>query len=99
MTVTPARTSAQNTHTPTTRSAEKLTLEDAAHLIRVSATSLDWLNAVLHAIEVLNGRGGGAIHIKYLAELGQYVISNIGSVLDNEREKLATCGNAGEVRK
>jgi len=93
MTVTPARTSAQNTHTPTTRSAERLTPEDA---INLGAIGLDWLGAVLHAIEVLNERGGSSSQVKSLAELGQYITSDFVDLLDNEREKLATYGNAGE---
>jgi len=94
---TTSRTSAQPTPTQTVPSADKRTLEDAAHFVSVGATGLDWLDSVLHAIEVLNERGGGSIHIKYLAELGQYVTSDVGSLLDSEREKFLAAAKAGEV--
>jgi len=93
MTVTPARTSAQNTHTPTTRSAERRALEDAVNL---GAIGLDWLGAVLHAIEVLSKQKKAWPHIKTLAELGQYITVDFADLLDSEREKLATYSNAGE---
>jgi len=97
MTATTPRTSAQPIPTTTAPSFEKRTLEDAAHFIGVGATGLDWLDSVLHAIEVLNERGGGSIHIKYLAELGQYITSDFGGSLDSEREKFIAAANAGEV--
>jgi len=97
ITATPPRTSAQSTPINTARSAEQRTLEDAVHVIGVGATGLDWLDSVLHAIEVLNEQGGGSIHIKYLAELGQYITSDFGGSLDSEREKFTTCANAKEV--
>jgi len=65
--------------------------------LNIGYTSLEWLDSVLHAIEVLNERGGGSIHIKYLAELGQYVTSDVGSLLDCEREKFLADAKAGEV--
>jgi len=90
------RTSARSTPITTARSAEQRALEDA---IGVGATGFDWLDAVLHAIEVLSERGGGSIHIKYLAEVGQYVTSDIGGVLEGELEKLNANANAKEVLK
>jgi len=93
-----ARASAQPIPTQTTPSADKRTLEDAAHFIGVGQTSLDWLDSVLHAIEVLNERGGvSTVHIKGLADLGQYIISDVGSLLDSEREKFVAAAKAGEV--
>jgi len=92
-----ARAFAQSIPTTTAPSAEKRTLEDAAHFIGVGQSSLNWLDSVLHAIEVLNERGGGSIHIKYLAELGQYITSDVGSLLDNERERFVAAAKAGEV--
>jgi len=95
MSQTTSRTSAQPIPTTTAPSADKRTLQDAAHFIGVAQTSLDWMDSVLHAIEVLNERGGGTIHIKYLADLRQYIISDVGSLLDSEREKFVAAAKAG----
>jgi len=88
------RMSAQSTPTQNAHSAEQRALEDA---IGLGATAIDWLDAVLHAIEVLNERGGGSLRIKYLAEIGQYVTSDVGGLLESEREKLTANANAKEV--
>jgi len=94
MTSTTPRRSAPSTPIHTTRSAERLALEDA---INLGTTGLDWLDALLHAIEMLHERGEISPHIKHLAEMGRYMAEDFGSLLNSEREKLTACAKAGEV--
>jgi len=88
-----ARTSAQSAPIHTARSAERLALEDA---INLGTTGLDWLDALLHAIEMLHERGEISPHIKHLAEMGRYMAEDFGSLLNSEREKLTACAHAKE---
>ena len=75
--------------------------KDVLFLIETAKDTLSWLGAVLHAIEVLHERGGGEIHIKHLADMGQYVADDIGNTIDCEHEKMAAAVEAaiskGEV--
>jgi len=94
MPATTPRTPAPSTTIHTARSAERLALEDA---INLGATGLGSLNALLHAIAVLNERGGDSIHIKHLAEMGKYMAEDFGSLLEGEREKFTADADAKEM--
>jgi len=71
--------------------------DDAAFLINVGTTALGSLDAVLHAIALLHERGGNALHIKHLAEMGRYMAADFSSLLNGGREKRSTRAKAGEM--
>jgi len=77
-------------------------LQDAANAIDIGQDSLNWLDAVLHAIDLLHQKelhkkGSSSVHIKYLTELGRYVITDIGNYLDGEHAKITNSIKVGEV--
>lgn len=75
--------------------------KDALIFVELGADTLDWLEAVFHAIEVLHEKGGGEIHIKRLAGLGRYVSSDISNHIGAEHDKMAEAieaAEAGEVQ-
>ena len=75
--------------------------KDAILYAELGHETLDWLEAVFHAIEVLHEKGGGEIHIKRLASLGRYVSSDISNHIGAEHDKMAEAieaAEAGEVQ-
>ncbi len=70
--------------------------KDALIFVELGADTLDWLEAVFHAIEVLHEKGGGEIHIKRLAGLGRYITSDIGNLIGAEHDKMAEAVEAAE---
>jgi len=64
--------------------------------LNIGYTSLEWLGAVLQAIELLHEKGGSSGDIKRLTSLGSYLATDIGNLLDNEREKIAESIKAAE---
>lgn len=70
--------------------------KDALVFVELGADTLDWLESVFHAIEVLHEKGGGEIHIKRLAGLGRYISSDIGNHIGAEHEKMAEAVEAAE---
>lgn len=73
--------------------------KDALIFVELGADTLDWLEAVFHAIEVLHEKGGGEIHIKRLAGLGRYVSSDMSNHIGAEHEKMAEAIEAAEAQE
>ena len=73
--------------------------KDAILYAEIGHETLDWLEAVFHAIEVLHEKGGGEIHIKRLAGLGRYVSSDMSNHIGAEHEKMAEAIEAAEAQE
>jgi len=83
---------------PTSASTDlKPHLQDAADALEIGQDSLNWLYAVLQAIDLLHEKGGGSINIKYLTDLGRYITCDIGNRLDCEHAKVVAGIEAAEV--
>lgn len=64
---------------------------------KLGADTLDWVDAIFHAIEVLNEKGGGEMHIKRLSKLGRYVSNDIAEAVGCEYEEMLAKVEAAEA--
>jgi len=67
-----------------------------ADIATLSMTTLDWLEAILHAIEHLNIESPESVHIKSLASAGQYLAMDQANAIDCVREQSIHGGEHGD---
>lgn len=72
---------------------------DVAMYIGMGTETLDWLESIFSAIEMLHEKGGGEVHIKRLAGIGKFVAGDIAELIGSEQEKIIASIEAAKARE
>lgn len=72
---------------------------DVAMYIGMGTETLDWLESIFSAIEMLHEKGGGEVHIKHLDGLGKYVAGDIAELIGSEQEKILASIEAAKAQE
>lgn len=72
---------------------------DVAMYIGMGTETLDWLESIFSAIEMLHEKGGGEVHIKRLAGIGKFVAGDIAELIGSEQEKILASIEAAKTQE
>lgn len=72
---------------------------DVVMYIGMGTETLDWLESIFSAIELLHEKGGGEVHIKRLAGIGRFVAGDIAELIGSEQEKILASIEAAKAQE
>ena len=72
---------------------------DVVMYIGMGTETLDWLESIFSAIEMLHEKGGGEVHIKRLAGIGRFVAGDIAELIGSEQEKILASIEAAKAQE